>query len=58
MPSGLIENDHGMCARRDVKGDFSRCIVIASLLQAGMTMPTALPPNGQIAPKIQAEDRR
>lgn len=22
MPSGLIENDHGMCAWRDVKGDF------------------------------------
>jgi hypothetical protein len=33
-------------------------MLIASLLQRGMTMPAALPWAGQIAPKIQAEDRR
>jgi hypothetical protein len=33
-------------------------MLIASLLQWRMTMPAALPSAGQIAPKIQAEDRR
>jgi hypothetical protein len=33
-------------------------MLIASLLQRGMTMPAALPSAGQIAPKSQAEDRR
>lgn len=31
---------------------------MASLLQWGMTMPAALPSAGQMAPKIQAEERR
>jgi hypothetical protein len=33
-------------------------MLIASLLQRGMTMPAALPWAGQIAPKIHAEDLR
>jgi hypothetical protein len=33
-------------------------MLIASLLQRGMTMPAALPSAGQIAPRIQAEERR
>jgi hypothetical protein len=33
-------------------------MLIPSLLQRGMTMPAALPWAGQIAPKIQAEERR
>jgi hypothetical protein len=33
-------------------------MLIASLLQRGMTMPAALPWAGQIAPKIQADERR
>jgi hypothetical protein len=33
-------------------------MLMASLLHLGMTMPAALPSAGQIAPKIQAEDRR
>jgi hypothetical protein len=33
-------------------------MLIAAVLQRGMTMPAALPSAGQIAPKIQAEERR
>jgi hypothetical protein len=33
-------------------------MLIASLLQRGMTMPAALPSAGQIAPNSHAEDRR
>jgi len=33
-------------------------MLIALLLQAGMTTPAAFPSIGQIAPKIHAEDRR
>jgi hypothetical protein len=33
-------------------------MLIASLLQRGMTMPAPLPSAGQMAPKIQAEARR
>jgi hypothetical protein len=33
-------------------------MLIASLLQRGMTMPAALPWAGQIAPNSQAEERR
>jgi hypothetical protein len=33
-------------------------MLIASLLQRGMTMPAALPSAGQIAPNSHADDRR
>jgi hypothetical protein len=36
----------------------SRCMLIASLLHLGMTMPAALPSAGQIAPNSHAEERR
>ena len=44
VPSGLIEQDGGMRARRYLKGDFlemhAHCLAVAP---RGMTMPVALP---------------
>ena len=58
VPSGLIEQATACASGATWKAISSRCMLIASLLHLGMTMPAALPSAGQIAPKIHAEDRR
>ena len=55
VPSGLIKDEDGMGPGATWSAISSRCMLIASLLQRGMTKPVALPSAGQIAPKIHAK---
>jgi hypothetical protein len=55
MPSGLIEEQDGVDAGRDIEGDFLKVHAHGlALMQRGMTIPAPLPSAGQTAPKIQA----
>ena len=51
VPSGLIEDEDGMCAGTDGCADFGQMDAIASVLHHGRTRPMASPFAGQIAPK-------
>jgi hypothetical protein len=51
----LIDEDGGVRAGCDLRGDLGQCRFIASVSQRGMTRAAPLPCFGQIAPKIQAE---
>jgi len=52
MPAGLIDEQRGMRAWRDLVAISARCRVIASVSHLGMMRAAPLPSLGQIAPKI------
>ena len=52
VPAGLIDQEHGVRARRDLVAISARCRFIASVLQAGRTRAAPLPCFGQMAPKM------
>lgn len=51
VPAGLIEQQHGVRARRDRFGDLGQMQVHRLGGTAGMTSPAPVPRAGQIAPK-------
>ena len=52
VPSGLVDDEHGVLAGATSVAISARCRFIASVLQAGRTSAAPLPSLGQIAPKM------
>jgi hypothetical protein len=52
VPSGLVEDEHGVCPDATAIAISARCRFIAAMLQRGRTRAAPLPSLGQMAPKI------
>ena len=50
MPTGAIEDHHGMRIGGDLAADLAEMMVMAAVLQIGMISAAALSSNGQTAP--------